>query len=199
MLRIAILSSFIYLVVSQGITTDVAKPHQASDGVSEQPNEVIDEIRKIGQRLDRMENRVDHVMDTVGNLAQNLRSLTKRVDDHLHPHPLITTETPTTKPPTTTTPVDWVYYPPGTKENRAKRWYPENGLRFTGFFALRLSGCPHVSKKGISWEDCMKFCLDNRRVTGWKYCTYAFYKRSCYSFKIAKANRSKKAILYQFQ
>merc|ERR1712168_171507 len=59
---------------------------------------------------------------------------------------------------------NWVYYPPGTHDHRAKDYYAEYDLTFIGY-GENSGGSGHIQGIG-SFESCIKWCYDKKRSYG---------------------------------
>ena len=167
-------------------------------GANNQPADISDVIMMLGKWMSRMEN-------TTNVLVNEVRILKQRVDRYqpamTTAHPLSTRSASTTNRCPTTTPGIWVYYPPGTRQNRARRCYPNTGLRFVGLFTFwNFGSYPYMKKDASSWWECMQFCKENR-PSGYRYChyVYGYSLYDCYSFKhVVTRMPCKGCLMYKF-
>jgi len=105
--------------------------------------------------------------------GKQIHDLATKVD-RFHP---VTTPGPTMQ--STSTPSSpWIYYPPGTRQNRAKRVYSDIKLKFVGY------GQPDTDDYSRYWGCTFDYCLQycgNLRLKDNKYTgmVYGFYSRFC--------------------
>jgi len=100
-----------------------------------------------------------------------------------------TTPSTTTRAPTTTQPLStttttsttlaphgpWIYYPPGTKKNKAPKRFEEYGLNFIGFGTFSDKE-GYLQKIVYSFGECVHLCVHKREKSGpaWDGLQYRF-------------------------
>jgi len=161
------------------------KEKSATNDVQTAIKELSRNIEKIGTRLTSLSNQMKEVGNNVSGITNRVYNLEKKMD-MLHPFTTVkptTTFVPSTARKSTTTPVQWVYYPPHTTEHRAKKFYPEYNLKFAGFGygESELS----IDEIGVSFEYCLQKCFDNRKDRGdsWNDLQYRYRFKRCFCGK----------------
>merc|ERR1711936_915145 len=94
---------------------------------------------------------------------------------------------------------DWVYWPKGTHDHRAKRRYADTGLEFVGFYGA--GGDDNIYANLDTWEKCMRFGEDKRARSGeeWNGVVYNFESSICYCIKnIFQTQEYPQLLMFQF-
>ena len=155
-----------------------------------QNGDIITEIRKLNQKM----STIDLEMTNLQLHEKNLELKMKEIDSTIK-HIL-----PTFK--NISTCVVEVFYPKGSSEQKACRYYPKYDLRFQGY------GYPYNSEtyhkifdgKSITLDECLKECIDYRENNGrmWNACGYSD-GRYCNVYKDSTGfNQAKRYVLYRF-
>lgn len=106
-------------------------------------------------------------------LNTKLTDLAKRVNKL---HPVNTTVSPTASATTTSQPtnITWVYFPPGTHDDRAQRSYPEYNATIIGFGQpAHYDRCKYKSK--MSFNECLIWCHGLRELESTQYDGFTYF------------------------
>ena len=143
----------------------------------------------IDARIDADENTTakqwKKMIDMIQRLSGRIDAVSKRID-HYHHHQVSTTRAPvttttgsTSTTPFTTTPVSWIFYPPGTHDHRVKRNI--EGASFVGFGRFGSHDRDETTYV-TSFVACVHYCVSVRehRSVQWNGVSYQWSGRYCH-------------------